>query len=108
MFVLRTRLKTKAPISHHKASHSSEFFKWLTLISFIQSAYFASMFSGHWKESNEDVIRMEIMDPNINLDSLRLVLGSLYQDELTVEPAEVIPLLATATLLQLDGVFFPP
>lgn len=62
------------------------------------------MFSGHWKESNEDVIRMEIVDPNINLDSLRIVLGSLYQDELTVEPAEVIPLLATATLLQLDGV----
>ena len=72
----------------------------------MQSAYFASMFSGHWKESNEDVIRMEIVDPNINLDSLRLVLGSLYQDELTVEPAEVIPLLATATLLQLDGVIF--
>lgn len=70
----------------------------------MQSAFFASMFSGHWKESNEDVIRMEIVDPNINLDSLRLVLGSLYQDELTVEPAEVIPLLATATLLQLDGV----
>ena len=33
-----------------------------------------------------------------------MVLGSLYQDELVVEPAEVVPLLATATLLQLDGV----
>ena len=32
------------------------------------------------------------------------MLGSLYQDELVVEPAEVVPLLATATLLQLDGV----
>lgn len=50
-----------------------------------QSAYFASMFSGAWKESSEDVIRIEIVDPNINLDSLRTVLGSLYQDELTVE-----------------------
>ena len=36
--------------------------------------------------------------------ALRVVLGSLYQDELVVEPAEVVPLLATATLLQLDGV----
>lgn len=32
------------------------------------------------------------------------MLGSLYQDELAVEPADVVPLLATATLLQLDGV----
>ena len=36
--------------------------------------------------------------------ALQVVLGSLYQDELFVEPAEVVPLLATATLLQLDGV----
>jgi len=69
-----------------------------------QSAYFASMFSGAWKESSEDVIHIEILDPNINLDALQVVLGSLYQDELFVEPAEVVPLLATATLLQLDGV----
>lgn len=69
-----------------------------------QSAYFASMFSGAWKESSEDIIHIEILDPNINLDALRVVLGSLYQDELVVEPAEVVPLLATATLLQLDGV----
>ena len=27
----------------------------------------------------------------------------MYQDELNVEPAEVIPILATATLFQLDG-----
>lgn len=38
------------------------------------------------------------------LSALQVVLGSLYQDELFVEPAEVVPLLATATLLQLDGV----
>lgn len=26
------------------------------------------MFSGAWKESSEDVIHIEILDPNINLD----------------------------------------
>ena len=26
------------------------------------------MFSGAWKESSQDVIRIEILDPNINLD----------------------------------------
>ena len=32
-----------------------------------------------------------------------MILGSLYQDELSVEPAEVIPILATASLFQMDG-----
>ncbi len=35
-----------------------------------QSAYFASMFSGAWKESSEDIIHIEILDPNINLDGI--------------------------------------
>ena len=32
-----------------------------------------------------------------------LISGSLYQDEISVEPAEVIPILATASLFQMDG-----
>ena len=36
--------------------------------------------------------------------ALKVVLGSLYQDELIVEPSEVISLLATATHFQLDAV----
>ncbi len=30
------------------------------------------MFSGSWKESNEDVIHIEIVDPNINLDGINV------------------------------------
>ena len=30
------------------------------------------MFSGAWKESSEDVIHIEILDPNINLDGIFL------------------------------------
>lgn len=33
-----------------------------------QSPYFASMFSGAWREAREDVISIEIVDPKINLD----------------------------------------
>lgn len=50
-----------------------------------------------------DHIDITIMDPNISLDSMNVTLGSLYQDEISVEPADVIPILATATLFQLDG-----
>ena len=32
------------------------------------------------------------------------VLGSLYLDEITLEPIEVVPTLATATLFQLEGI----
>ncbi|XP_033225287.1 protein germ cell-less isoform X3 [Belonocnema kinseyi] len=68
-----------------------------------QSPYFASMFSGSWREANEKVIRIEIADPNITADSLQTVLGSFYQDEISLEPRDVISILATATLFQLQG-----
>lgn len=34
----------------------------------LQSPYFASMFSGSWKEANEKVINIEIADSNITLN----------------------------------------
>ena len=45
-------------------------------------------------------IDIRIVDPNIDLNSLHIALGSLYQDEITVEPAEVISILAAANLFQ--------
>ncbi|OXU32077.1 hypothetical protein TSAR_004851 [Trichomalopsis sarcophagae] len=68
-----------------------------------QSPYFASMFSGSWRETNERLVNVEITDPNITLDSLAVVLGSFYQDEVCLEPKNVISILATATLFQLQG-----
>ena len=58
------------------------------------------MFSGSWKESTMETIDIHIVDPNIDLNSLHIALGSLYQDEITVEPAEVITILAAANLFQ--------
>lgn len=37
-------------------------------IFFLQSPYFASMFSGSWRETNEKVINVEITDPNITMN----------------------------------------
>ncbi|XP_014219919.1 protein germ cell-less isoform X2 [Copidosoma floridanum] len=68
-----------------------------------QSPYFASMFSGAWREANESKVNVEISDPNITLDSLTIVCGSFYQDEINVEPKNVVSVLATATLFQLQG-----
>jgi BTB/POZ domain-containing protein 13 (germ cell-less protein-like 1) len=50
------------------------------------------MFSGSWRESNMSSISVTIADPNVTLDALYVTLGSLYQDEISVEPAEVTPL----------------
>ena len=41
---------------------------------------------------------------NALLAALYTVLGSLYLDEITLEPIEVVPTLATATLFQLEGI----
>ena len=68
-----------------------------------QSPYFRSMFSGSWRESTMEKIDIHIVDPNVDLNALHVALGSLYQDEISVEPAEAIPILAAANLFQLDG-----
>jgi len=68
-----------------------------------QSAYFSSMFSGRWSDGSKDTVTITIDDPCITLDALNTTLGSLYQDEITLEPGEVIPVLAAATLFALEG-----
>ncbi|KFB37754.1 AGAP011686-PA-like protein [Anopheles sinensis] len=68
-----------------------------------QSPYFASMFNGSWREADDDYVHIEIIDPKITISSLYSVFGSLYMDEIVLEPKEVISTLATATLFQLDS-----
>lgn len=68
-----------------------------------QSPYFASMFNGSWREADEDYVHIEIIDPKITIESLYSVFGSLYMDEVSLEPREIVSILATATLFQLDS-----
>lgn len=69
-----------------------------------QSDYFATMFRGPWKESHEDIIDLDVNDPNIDAESLHFVLGSLYRDEFVLsEPLQVPRVLATACLLRVKG-----
>uniref|UniRef100_A0A182WEH6 BTB domain-containing protein n=1 Tax=Anopheles minimus TaxID=112268 RepID=A0A182WEH6_9DIPT len=68
-----------------------------------QSPYFASMFGGSWRESDEDYVHIEIIDPKITIESLYSVFGSLYMDEVVLDPKEIVSTLATATLFQLDS-----
>lgn len=68
-----------------------------------QSSYFASMFSGSWKESTLKEITVDIPDQNIDEDALRVALGSLYKDDVLIEPARVVSVLAAASLVQLEG-----
>lgn len=95
-----------------------------------QSEYFRSMFNGSWREREQNFIAIEIIDPKITLDgkdifcmccffsiqygapnlpvgiffaALNIVFGSLYLDEVTLDPKQVVSVLAAAALLQLDG-----
>ncbi|XP_019519428.1 PREDICTED: germ cell-less protein-like 1 [Hipposideros armiger] len=67
-----------------------------------QSGYFASMFSGAWREATMNTIEMQMPDENIDRDALHEVLGSLYQDSVFIPPSRVLAILATASMLQLD------
>ncbi|XP_031639130.1 protein germ cell-less isoform X2 [Contarinia nasturtii] len=68
-----------------------------------QSPYFASMFSGSWREREQNFIGIEIVDPKITHEALNTVFGSLYLDEVILDPNTVVSVLAAAALLQLDG-----
>uniref|UniRef100_U3JBK5 BACK domain-containing protein n=1 Tax=Ficedula albicollis TaxID=59894 RepID=U3JBK5_FICAL len=61
------------------------------------------MFSGSWKESSMNVIELEIPDQNIDVEALQVAFGSLYRDDVLINPSRVVALLAAACMLQLDG-----
>uniref|UniRef100_UPI00398E8F0D germ cell-less protein-like 1 isoform X1 n=2 Tax=Pristiophorus japonicus TaxID=55135 RepID=UPI00398E8F0D len=68
-----------------------------------QSGYFSSMFSGSWKESSMNYIELEIPDHNIDTEALQVAFGSLYRDDVLIQPSRVVTILAAACMLQLDG-----
>ncbi|XP_017148047.1 protein germ cell-less [Drosophila miranda] len=69
-----------------------------------QSPYFYTMFNGTWKEAQQNFVQITIPDDRINVESLDAVFGSMYSDEIEIDPKDVIPVLATATLFHLDGI----
>uniref|UniRef100_G1Q9Y3 BTB domain-containing protein n=1 Tax=Myotis lucifugus TaxID=59463 RepID=G1Q9Y3_MYOLU len=67
-----------------------------------QSGYFASMFSGAWRESTMNTVELQMPDDNIDREALHEALGSLYNDSVLIQPSRVVPILAAASMLQLD------
>lgn len=68
-----------------------------------QSQYFSSMFSGSWNESDKAEINIEVADSNVTPEALKTVFGSFYLDEITLEPNDIIGVIAAATLFQMEG-----
>ncbi|XP_036127017.1 germ cell-less protein-like 1 [Molossus molossus] len=68
-----------------------------------RSGYFASMFSGAWREATMNTIELHMPDENIDLEALHEAFGSLYEYSVFIPPSRVIPVLATASMLQLDA-----
>ncbi|KAM8752570.1 germ cell-less protein-like 2 [Rhynchonycteris naso] len=72
-----------------------------------QSGYFATMLRGPGKEFHEDVIDLEINDPNVDADSLHFVIGWLYRHDYVLrEPLQVPGVLAAARLLQVEDLLY--
>ncbi|KAL6052641.1 hypothetical protein STEG23_025833 [Scotinomys teguina] len=71
-------------------------------VNLCRAGYFASMFSGAWRETNMNTIEMEMPDRNIDRDSFHQALVYLYSNSVEIPPCRVIAILATATMLQMD------
>eukprot|EP00118_Oscarella_pearsei_P004115 m.17105 g.17105 ORF g.17105 m.17105 type:complete len:351 (+) comp27320_c0_seq2:51-1103(+) len=68
-----------------------------------QSSYFCALFNGHWKDSNDPRINIEIVDPNINVEALHATFGSFYKDDVSLTSENVISILATSRMFHLEG-----
>ncbi|XP_025836534.1 protein germ cell-less [Agrilus planipennis] len=62
------------------------------------------MFGGSWLETTKSYITIDVVDPQITVESLQIVFGSLYNDEVILNPKDIVPVLAAATMFQLDGI----
>jgi len=60
-----------------------------------------SRWTGNGKEITE--LNLEIPDENVDPDALHHALGSLYCDEIEIEPSRAVNILAAATFLQHQG-----
>uniref|UniRef100_H0XQ39 BTB domain-containing protein n=1 Tax=Otolemur garnettii TaxID=30611 RepID=H0XQ39_OTOGA len=67
-----------------------------------QSGYFASMFSGAWRETNMNTIELQMPDENIDREALHEAFSSLYHKTMLIPTGRVVAILATASMLQLD------
>ncbi|KAM3726595.1 Germ cell-less protein-like [Dirofilaria immitis] len=69
-----------------------------------QCKFFDSLFRGHWKDSNNAVIQIDIVDPNVTVEGFNMVLESLYHNEIELDLENVSSLIASASMLSLDSV----
>ncbi|EGV91510.1 germ cell-less protein-like 1 [Cricetulus griseus] len=69
-----------------------------------RSGYFASMFSGAWRETDMTTIEMQMPDENIDRESFYEALVYLYSNSIPIPPHRIIAVLSTACMLQLDEV----
>ncbi|THD27728.1 BTB/POZ domain-containing protein 13 [Fasciola hepatica] len=69
-----------------------------------QSPFFCAMLDGGWKESESDVIELELSDTNITKSSLDVIFGSFYHDSVVLSENTVLSVLAAATWFHLEEV----
>ncbi|VIO85954.1 BTB/POZ domain containing protein [Brugia malayi] len=69
-----------------------------------QCKFFDSLFRGHWKDSNNAVVQIDVVDPNVTVEGFNMVLESLYHNEIELDLENVASLVASASMLSLDSV----
>jgi hypothetical protein len=99
---IRQELWLKGTGSDIEVAACGEVFRLHRLI-ISQSSYFARLFSGDWKDSQQKRLEILIDDPNIDCDSVRAVLSVMYGNNLEASQMN-FRVLAAAAFFDLQGI----
>lgn len=69
-----------------------------------QCKFFDCLFRGSWKESNDSVLHLKIVDPAVTPEGLNKILESLYHNEIEIDLDNIEGLVAAASMLSLESV----
>ncbi|CAG0919227.1 unnamed protein product [Notodromas monacha] len=67
-----------------------------------QSPFFQAMFHGGWKDADNDVVELKIVDGRVSAQGLDIALGSMYHGEVDIPREAIVNVVAACRLLQLE------
>ncbi|CAG0924875.1 unnamed protein product, partial [Notodromas monacha] len=67
-----------------------------------RSPFFQAMFHGGWKDADNDVVELKIVDGRVSAQGLDIALGSMYHGEVDIPREAIVNVVAACRLLQLE------
>lgn len=69
-----------------------------------QIPFFRSLFEGNWRDSQQEVLVVDVGDPLVTADAFQDVVGTVYNFPVVLTPQNILSIYAAASYLQLEDV----